>query len=375
MPAVRKECHFFDPYETLNLPIPFGHGGATDKASYFVFASYDPLKARRQISTARLDSGPLADALQAFGRTQGIEHLAVLFAQFDSRGSIRWIDQSRTTRNTTLWLFEIHDPLKFHVPLKLELAKDLFVHFVIEVEPEVTQKQIEEAVQKYFACLWDPKGQFDKRPIPAAVVRVQGSLKRGKFPSSTGPRLEITISKSRSQTGPCLSPTRSVPRLAKQTVNIRLNPAYIGSGFNWNRLQPEILPLVLPGGALSEVTLEQSIVEMMQEVVLDESNKWKRPNCNEDVCASASHKLWPTPDILIVHLKRFQQTLTGVERKLETKVVFPPDLDFPHLHSRLAVTDIGCLPWRSITDSSQPGTIWETFILSLTHHGTDSMTP
>jgi ubiquitin carboxyl-terminal hydrolase 4/11/15 len=115
--------------------------------------------------------------------------------------------------------------------------------------------------------------------------------------------------------------------LAEQTIHIRLNPTYLGAGFNWNRLQPEILPLLLPGGERSEVTLENCILEMMREVVLDESNKWRCPNCNEDVCASTSQKLWSTPDVLIVHLKRFQQALTGTGNKLETNVVFPVELD------------------------------------------------
>jgi ubiquitin carboxyl-terminal hydrolase 4/11/15 len=324
-PQCQRSVTFFDPYQTLNLPIPFGN--PTDKAPYFVFAAYDPLKARRQIRMARLDSGPLADSLQVFGRTQGIEHLAVLFAQVDSRGSIRWIDHARTTRDTTLWLFEIPDPLNFYVHLKLEIAKDLSVHFVLEVDPEVTQKNLEEIVQRYFAYLWDPKGQMDKRPVPAAVQRVQARFKSAKQPLNPGPRLEISVAKSRSKTGPCLSAKQSVRQLAKQEVQVRLNPTYLGAGFNWNRLQPEILPLLLPGGALSEVPLEQCIDEMTREVVLDDSNKWRCPNCNEDVPASSSQKLWSTPDILIIHLKRFQQTLTGVGRKVETNVVFPPELD------------------------------------------------
>jgi ubiquitin carboxyl-terminal hydrolase 4/11/15 len=369
-PACQQSVTFFDPYQTLSVPIPSGQGSQTEKGGYFVFAPFDPLKARRQIPMHRLESASLADAIQAFGRTHGIDNLEVLFAQVDARGGLTWLESARPGKDTTLWLFELPDPLAFYVHLKLVIAKDLSVQFLMQVDPEASPKLIEESVQRYFAYLWDPKGQCDHRPIPAAVVRVQRKLQAATVKG--GPRLEITISKPRSKTGNCLSRNKAIPQLAQQKVRVKLNPSYLGAGFNWNRLQPEILPLLLPGGALSEVTLGQCIAEMAREVVLDKANKWDCPNCNQKVCASMVTQLWSTPNVLVVHLQRFQQTLTGIGRKLETNVVFPQELDLeayalapgPHRYQLFAVGEHhGLLTTGHYTARvcCQPDGIWYRF--------------
>ena len=62
---------------------------------------------------------------------------------------------------------------------------------------------------------------------------------------------------------------------------------------------------------------------------LDESNKWKCDNCGKLVCATTRMGIERCPNILIIHLKRFEFSLERTV-KIETDVSFPNELD---LHS------------------------------------------
>ena len=63
---------------------------------------------------------------------------------------------------------------------------------------------------------------------------------------------------------------------------------------------------------------------------LDEENAWYCPKCQDHVCALKKMTLWTTPDILILHLKRFTfdtcKRKGGIVRsKIDNKVDFPVD--------------------------------------------------
>lgn len=63
---------------------------------------------------------------------------------------------------------------------------------------------------------------------------------------------------------------------------------------------------------------------------LDEQNAWDCPNCKKKVRALKKMKLWSTPDILILHLKRFTFDTCSergelVRSKIESVVDFPID--------------------------------------------------
>jgi ubiquitin C-terminal hydrolase len=76
-----------------------------------------------------------------------------------------------------------------------------------------------------------------------------------------------------------------------------------------------------------EIRLEQCLEEFSREAVLDDANKWKCENCGEFVCARKTVKIWTIPQILVIHLKRFERTHNGRLRKLETNVSFPDEID------------------------------------------------
>ncbi|KAI5859320.1 UCH-domain-containing protein [Durotheca rogersii] len=70
------------------------------------------------------------------------------------------------------------------------------------------------------------------------------------------------------------------------------------------------------------ITLEACLDEFEREEILSEQDMWYCPRCKEHRRASKKFDLWKTPDILIIHLKRFSSS--GFRRdKLEVLVDFP----------------------------------------------------
>lgn len=76
------------------------------------------------------------------------------------------------------------------------------------------------------------------------------------------------------------------------------------------------------------IQLEDCIEMFMEGEQLDERNAWYCPSCRRHVCALKLIAMWSAPDILILHLKRFQfdtcMTSGGMLRsKLDDTVHFP----------------------------------------------------
>ncbi|KAJ2999068.1 hypothetical protein NUW58_g112 [Xylaria curta] len=72
------------------------------------------------------------------------------------------------------------------------------------------------------------------------------------------------------------------------------------------------------------LTLDECLDEFERDEVLSEQDMWYCPRCKEHRRASKKLDLWKTPDILIIHLKRFSSS--GYRRdKLETLVEFPTE--------------------------------------------------
>jgi ubiquitin carboxyl-terminal hydrolase 4/11/15 len=66
----------------------------------------------------------------------------------------------------------------------------------------------------------------------------------------------------------------------------------------------------------NSITLDDCLNEFGKEKTL--SNAWYCPRCKEHRQAQKKFELWRTPDILVMHLKRF-----SLNRKLDLPVIFP----------------------------------------------------
>ncbi|KAL4909961.1 hypothetical protein BDW74DRAFT_144111 [Aspergillus multicolor] len=70
------------------------------------------------------------------------------------------------------------------------------------------------------------------------------------------------------------------------------------------------------------VTLDECLDEFNKEEVLSENDAWYCPRCKEHRRAKKKFELWKTPDILVMHLKRFSAS-RGFRDKLDVMVDFP----------------------------------------------------
>ncbi|KAI9376075.1 hypothetical protein BJX61DRAFT_491973 [Aspergillus egyptiacus] len=70
------------------------------------------------------------------------------------------------------------------------------------------------------------------------------------------------------------------------------------------------------------VTLYECLDEFNKEEILSENDAWYCPRCKEHRRAKKKFELWKTPDILVMHLKRFSAS-RGFRDKLDVMVDFP----------------------------------------------------
>jgi ubiquitin carboxyl-terminal hydrolase 8 len=90
------------------------------------------------------------------------------------------------------------------------------------------------------------------------------------------------------------------------------------------------VPLAEDKNGLSAIKLEDCIEKFMEGEQLDELNAWYCPGCKKHVCALKMIALWSVPDVLIIHLKRFQFDHCSVRNdivrsKIDLTVKFPID--------------------------------------------------
>jgi ubiquitin carboxyl-terminal hydrolase 4/11/15 len=86
------------------------------------------------------------------------------------------------------------------------------------------------------------------------------------------------------------------------------------------------------------ISLDDCLNEFGKEEILSEADTWYCPRCKEHRRATKKFELWKTPDILVMHLKRFSSSQSRRD-KLDVMVDFPvEDLD---LSSRVMETEDG----------------------------------
>jgi len=86
------------------------------------------------------------------------------------------------------------------------------------------------------------------------------------------------------------------------------------------------------------ISLDDCLNEFGKEEVLSENDTWYCPRCKEHRRATKKFELWKTPDILVMHLKRFSSNQYRRD-KLDVKVDFP--IEALDLTSRVMETEEG----------------------------------
>jgi ubiquitin carboxyl-terminal hydrolase 4/11/15 len=77
----------------------------------------------------------------------------------------------------------------------------------------------------------------------------------------------------------------------------------------------------------SSLTLENCLDLYCTEERLSESNMWHCSKCKEHKQATKKMDIWSTPELLIIHLKRFSNVQGMFREKISTMVDFPTVLD------------------------------------------------
>jgi len=72
----------------------------------------------------------------------------------------------------------------------------------------------------------------------------------------------------------------------------------------------------------SHITLQDCLGEFTREELLGHENSWYCPRCGEHRAARKTLEIWKVPDILVVHLKRFNN-YGVVQEKIDALVDFP----------------------------------------------------
>ena len=85
-------------------------------------------------------------------------------------------------------------------------------------------------------------------------------------------------------------------------------------------------PVGSSGRSGPRISLKDCFQLFASEEVLGEEDQWYCGSCKTHVRASKKIDLWKLPDILIIHLKRFQYT-RGYRNKIESVIDFPIDAD------------------------------------------------
>lgn len=71
------------------------------------------------------------------------------------------------------------------------------------------------------------------------------------------------------------------------------------------------------------VSLDECLDEFSKEEILEEQESWFCPRCKTHTRAKKKFDLWSTPDVLVIHLKRFCSINRFRRMKLDTLVDFP----------------------------------------------------
>ena len=109
----------------------------------------------------------------------------------------------------------------------------------------------------------------------------------------------------------------------------------------------------------SKISLRDCFQLFGSEEVLGEEDQWYCGECKTHVRASKKIDLWKLPEILIIHLKRFQYT-RGYRNKIESVIEFPieTDLDMSEFLPAGAKTDNGNCNYSLFGISNHMGSLY-----------------
>lgn len=83
------------------------------------------------------------------------------------------------------------------------------------------------------------------------------------------------------------------------------------------------LPIPTKLGAYTDILLDDCLKEFTTVELLDESNRWRCPNCKRQTKSTKKISITRLPQVLIIHFKRFKISPQGYFNKLDTFIKYP----------------------------------------------------
>lgn len=356
-PSCNAKVTCFDPFSFLSLPIPTSEA---DIITTFLYIPFNPHEASRQMRYKSHPELNTYDFTLAFDNQIRQElkdnELNFAYCEVSSNGKeFKWLSYpKKPQQNTRLYVFQIPDPSKFYIAVNLYAPGNIFIEgpFLVEISgPKATKEEIHEVCNNYFVYLWesvDPLG-MDARPVSPCILELQKKMLGGKkihhhhhlIKSNSSAHIatklkpkKLLFSKNKK-----LKSEVNISCIATRHVKVSLLPPYAGI-INWRRLKREIHEIFIPEFGKKEIELKVCLNAFTQKTKLDQSNEWHCPKCNKKVCADRTTDIWKLPRILIFHLKRFHN-IGGSNRKLDTNVLFPEEIDMAEYTNVPAAHELG----------------------------------
>jgi ubiquitin carboxyl-terminal hydrolase 4/11/15 len=111
----------------------------------------------------------------------------------------------------------------------------------------------------------------------------------------------------------------------KKSLNLYLNEAILEKYIDYNKMNDVVThESAISKSKASGVSLDACIELFTKQEQLGKDDTWYCPNCKEFVQASKKFDIWSLPEVLVIHLKRFQYNRYSRD-KLDLYVDYPLD--------------------------------------------------
>lgn len=335
------KCHnktiVFDPFMSLTIPLPIPR----TLSPRFTFVPYDLNQPRIEMQLSVVSPATVLEYVEEMSQRLQRKISDIVFAERPPNSTILTWRQTISTQ-APCYAFELppHGEEVVFACARLvapKLIKDTPVVteldgiFLVEIPSEdATELDVQEACEKRFEPFWHPT------PGGEESISKNESLADFKASLCKDPK-NIFTHGERMKARPVIHPLqklrfdreRHLKSVSSTPIEVVLNPDFIENpeNFNWSMLRRKEIDLSEAEiEKRKKVTLEECFKIFQRDDILDVSNKWYCPHCNQHVCANKKMDVWKSPEILIIHLKRFLHTASS-HLKLDINVKYPSVLD------------------------------------------------
>ncbi|EAY23747.1 Clan CA, family C19, ubiquitin hydrolase-like cysteine peptidase [Trichomonas vaginalis G3] len=329
-PNCQADTVAFDPFVSLSVPVP----QKKILSPAFIFCPADPTQPRK-IMQFNIDMSWSPLQTKRFIQKSEGRNLNLIYAAINhEQTEITYtLSPYRPPSTHILYAIELPSTDKLYAPVFLKEKEKGWIWdgdtpiagpFLVPVlKQNPSEKELNDIISNYFSFLFDTKN-----PDPQEMYdKYEETRQKWRSLRDDKNKFEISIRSNFFDSG-TFTPLTKMPCLTRRCVDVIVNPSWMTkeSGFKWSLFIPSRIKEFEEPVEEKSIDLEKCLDLFSEELVLDEENKWFCPKCREFVQASKKMDIWTSPEILIIHLKRFAQ-ISGFLTKNETEVQYPDELD------------------------------------------------